>query len=228
MSEEIHEDEGGELLVSLDDYLSSGVHLGLKYKVADMGEFIYKTRQDKLSVFDVRKIDERIKIATDFISRYDPKDVLVVSNRIYGRKAIKKFAEYTGCTGVASRFISGTLTNPNIKSYIEPKLLIVTDPSSDKQAIKEASVMGVPIIAICDTNTRIRNIDFIIPSNNKGKSSLALIYWILTRDVLKKRGIDTFDASMEDFVSQAEPQPYLIKMQEIQRRYRMKRKKRRR
>jgi len=216
-----------ELLVPLDDYLSNGVHVGLKYKMADMEEFVYKTREDKLSVFDVRKIDERIRIAADFISRYKPEDILVVSNRVYGRKPIEKFAQYTGCKAIASRFVSGTLTNPNIKSYTEPKLLIVTDPSSDQQAIKEASAMGIPIVAICDTNTRIRNIDFIIPSNNKGKNSLALIYWILTREFLKRKGIDKFDATLDEFISQAEPQPYLIKMQEIQRRQRMKRKKKR-
>ncbi len=224
MSEEAIQDGEDELLVPLDDYLSNGVHVGLKYKMADMEEFVYKTRQNKLSVFDVRKIDERIRIASEFISRYNPEDVLVVSNRVYGRKSIKKFSQYTGVKAVTSRFISGTLTNPNIQSYMEPKLLIVTDPSSDQQAIKEAASMGIPVIAICDTNTRIRNIDYIIPSNNKGKNSLALIYWILTREVLKRQGKKKFDAEIEEFVSQAEPQPYLIKMQEIHRKQRMKRK----
>ncbi|OYT54510.1 MAG: 30S ribosomal protein S2 [Candidatus Altiarchaeales archaeon ex4484_2] len=224
MSEEATQNGEDELLVPLDDYLSNGVHVGLKYKMADMEEFVYKTRQNKLSVFDVRKIDERIRIASDFISRYNPEDVLVVSNRVYGRKSIKKFSQYTGVKAVTSRFVSGTLTNPNIQSYMEPKLLVVTDPSSDQQAIKEAAAMGIPVVAICDTNTRIRNIDYIIPSNNKGKNSLALIYWILTREVLKKQGIKKFDAELEEFISQAEPQPYLIKMQEIHRKQRMKRK----
>ncbi|MEA1924336.1 MAG: 30S ribosomal protein S2 [Candidatus Altiarchaeota archaeon] len=227
MSDEATQDGEDELLVPLDDYLSNGVHVGLKYKMADMEEFVYKTRQNKLSVFDVRKIDERIRIASEFISRYNPEDVLVISNRVYGRKSIKKFSQYTGVKAVTSRFISGTLTNPNIQSYMEPKLLIVTDPSSDQQAIKEAATMGIPVVAICDTNTRIRNIDYIIPSNNKGKNSLALIYWILTREILKRQGIEKFDAELEEFVSQAEPQPYLIKMQEIHRKQRMKRKRKR-
>ncbi len=221
---EIQEDEG--FLVPLDDYLSNGVHVGLKYKTADMKEFIYKTRPDKLSVFDVRKINDRIKIAADFIARYNPEDVLVVSNRAYGRKPIEQFAGYTHTKIMSKRFVSGTLTNPNIGTYCEPRLLIVTDPRGDHQAIREASTMGVPVVAICDTNTIFKNIDLVIPSNNKGKNSLALVYWILTREVLRNRGVEDFNAPLDDFISQAEPQPYLLKMQEQQRRYRRKRKRR--
>jgi small subunit ribosomal protein S2 len=218
MADEIEEisvsDE--ELLVPLDSYLSNGVHVGLKYRTKDMREFIYKVRPDKLCVFDVRKINDRIRTAVEFISRYDPKDILLVSNRVYGRQPIKKFAEYTGSKAVTNRLVSGTFTNPNIESYAEPKLVIITDPSSDQQAIKEASIMGIPVVAICDTNTRIRNIDLVIPSNNKGKNSLALIYWILTKEVLKKRGIE-FNSPLEEFISKMEPQPYLLELQEQQR-----------
>lgn len=225
--EKIGEDIGvsaeEKLLVSLDDYLSNGVHVGLKYKTSDMRPFIYKIRPDKLCVFDVKKIDERLKIAAKFISRYDPKDILVVSNRVYGRAPIKKFAEYIGCKVFDDRFVSGTLTNPNIETYHEPKLLIVTDPTADQQAIKEASDSGIPIIAICDTNTRIRNIDFVVPSNNKGKNALAIIYKILTKEVLKNKGVENFDAPLEEFISKSEPQPYLLEMQEQQRLHRQKR-----
>jgi len=214
----------GDFLVPLETYLSNGVHVGLKYKTKFMKEFIYKTREDKLSVFDVRKIDERLRIASKFISRYEPEKVLAVSNRIYGRRPISKFSEYTGCMAISDRFVSGTLTNPAIPYYMEPDLLIVTDPSSDKQAIKEASIMGIPVIAVCDTNARINNIDFIIPANNKGKNSIALIFWILTKEVLRLRGIEDFNVPLEEFISKEEPQPYLIKMHEIQKKRRRRRK----
>jgi len=214
--------EEEELLVPLDDYLSNGVHVGLKYKTSDMREFIYKIRPDKLCVFDVRKINDRIKIAAGFISRYNPEDILLVSNRVYGKRCIKKFAQYTGAKAITKRFVSGTLTNPNIETYSEPRLIIVTDPSADKQAIEEASIVGIPVVAICDTNTRIKNIDLVIPSNNKGKNSLALIYWILTREGLKNKR-EKFDAPLEEFISQAEAQPYLLEMQERQRQQRLKR-----
>lgn len=217
--------EAEKLLVPLDDYLANGIHVGLKYKTKDMRPFIYKVRPDKLCVFDVQKIDERIKIAVKFLSTYNPEDVLVVSNRVYGRVPIKRFSEYTRLRAFPDRFVSGSLTNPSIETYSEPKLLVVTDPTADQQAIKEASEMGIPILAICDTNTRIRNIDVVIPSNNKGKNALALIYWILTRELLKMRGKE-FNAPLEEFISKAEPQPYLLKMQEQQRLHRRKRNKR--
>ncbi|MBD3261799.1 MAG: 30S ribosomal protein S2 [Candidatus Altiarchaeales archaeon] len=211
-----------ELLVSLDEYLSNGVHVGLKYKTADMRPFIYKIRPDRLCVFDVQKIDERLRMAAEFVARFDPKDVVVVSNRVYGRTPIKKFCENTGCRVYPGRFVSGSLTNPEIETFVEPKLLIVTDPTADSQAVKEAGDMGVAIMAICDTNTRTHNIDFIIPSNNKGKNSLALVYWALAKEVSRIRSVE-FNAEFEDFISQAEPQPYLLEIQEKQRRRRGRR-----
>lgn len=215
MSEEdMQQGVEGSLLVSLDDYLSNGVHVGLKYKSADMRPFIYKIRPDKLCVFDVQKIDERLKVAARFIALYKPEDVFVVSNRVYGRAPIRRFSEALGFKFMKERFVSGTFTNPNIKPYAEPKLLIVTDPTVDQQSIKEAASAGITVLAICDTNTRLKNIDFVIPSNNKGKNSLALLYWALTKEILRLRGVDSFETPLEDYISKAEPQPYLILLQE--------------
>jgi len=227
MTEEQQAQVGDDkLLVSLDEYLSNGVHVGLKYKSADMRPFIYKIRPDKLCVFDVQKIDERLRLAAKFIASYKPEDVLVVSNRVYGRSPVKRFSEALGFNYVRERFVSGTLTNPNIETYTEPKLLLVTDPTADQQAIKEAKEAGLTILAICDTNTRVSDIDFIVPSNNKGKNSLALVYWILTKELLRLRGIETFDKPLEDFISKAEPQPYLIMLQERAKLKRQKNKRR--
>jgi len=218
---------GEKLLISLDDYLSNGVHVGLKYKSADMKPFIYKIRPDKLCVFDVQKIDERLRLAAKFIASYKPEDVLVVSNRVYGRTPIKRFATALGFKYVEERFVSGTLTNPAIEDYQEPKLIIITDPTADQQAIKEAKEAGQTIVAICDTNTRGKDIDFIIPSNNKGKNALALVYWVLTKEMLRLRGQENFEAPLEDYISKSEPQPYLILLQERQKLKRQKKRRRR-
>ena len=212
-----------DLLVPLDQYLSNGVHVGLKYKTVDMRPFIYKVRQDKLCVFDVKLIDERLRIAAKYIASFNQSDILVVSNRVYGKAPIKRFSEAIGARAFSDRFVSGSLTNPQIETFNEPKLLIVTDPSADQQAVKEAAEVGIPVLAICDTNTRIRNIDFAIPSNNKGKNALALIYWILAKEVSKIQGRE-FNTPFEDFISKAEPQPYLLELQE---KARLKRQKRR-
>lgn len=224
MTEEEETGVSGEedLLVPLDQYLSNGVHVGLKYKTVDMKPFIYKVRQDKLCVFDVKLIDERLRTAAKFISYFNPEDILVVSNRVYGKTPIRKFSEAIGAKAFTDRFVSGSLTNPRIEAYNEPKLLIVTDPTADQQAIKEASEVGVPVLAICDTNTRIRNIDFVIPSNNKGKNALALIYWILSKEVSKLQEKE-FNTPFEDYLSKAEPQPYLLELAEKARQRRQKR-----
>lgn len=222
MEEETGVSAEEDLLVPLDQYLSNGVHVGLKYKTVDMRPFIYKVRQDKLCVFDVKLIDERLRTAAKFIASFNPADILVVSNRVYGKAPIRRFSEAIGARAFIDRFVSGSLTNPRIEAYSEPKLLIVTDPTADQQAIKEASEVGVPVLAICDTNTRIRNIDFVVPSNNKGKNSLALIYWILTREVTKLQGRE-FNTPPEDYISKAEPQPYLLELAEKARQRRQKR-----
>ena len=221
LEEEITASGEDDLLVPLDQYLSNGVHVGLKYKTADMKPFIYKVRSDKLCVFDVKLIDERLRTAAKFISNFGPEEVLVVSNRVYGKAPIKQFANAIGAKAFTDRFVSGSLTNPEIETYCEPKLLIVTDPTADQQAVKEAANVGVTVLAICDTNTRIKNIDFGIPSNNKGKNALALVYWILAKEVCKIKG-KKFDVPFEDFISKAEPQPYLIELQEKQRQKRQK------
>ena len=215
------------LLIPLEDYLTNGIHVGLKYRTSDMRPYIYKVRPDKLCVFDVAMIDERLRVAANFIAQYEPEEVMFVSNRIYGKKPLKRLHDYTGYDVIIKRYVSGTLTNPNIKDYREPKLIMVTDPTADRQVIEEASSVGIPIISICDTNTRAKNIDFMIPGNNKGKNSVGIMYWILAREILKNRGVEKFDATYEDFTSQAEPQVYLLKMQEIQRMQNRKRRKKR-
>ncbi len=178
----------GELLVDEDTYLTSGVHIGTQVKNKDMAKFIYKVRNDGLYILDINKTDERVRLAAKFLSKYEPKEILVVAQRQYGQKPAKKFAEVIGAKVVAGRFIPGTLTNPNLPEYIEPKVIFVNDPSADSQALKEAVKTGIPVVALCDANNRTSYVDLIIPTNNKGRRALALIYWLLGREILKARG----------------------------------------
>lgn len=223
------------LIDDADIYLENGVHLGLKYRTSDMKPFIFKIRTDKLCVFDIAKIDQRIRTAAKFLARYDPKNVLVVSNRLYGRKPAEIFAKTLGFNFVSKRFPSGMLTNPNMKGYSEHELVFITDPLVDQQAIKESSQHHTAVFAICDTDTRAKNIDYMLPGNNKGKNSLALIFWLLTREILKIRGLE-FNIPIprieqgeqgqgHEFISNAEPQAYLLKVQELQRIQRRKKRK---
>lgn len=177
-----------ELLVPIDQYLAAGVHIGTYVCNKAMKEFVYRIRPDGLYVLDVRKIDERLRIAAKMIGRYEPEKVLAVSVRQYGHQSVKKFSQYTRSKSITGRVIPGVLTNPRLEYYMEPELVLVTDPRADQQIITEAFRIGIPVVAFSDTDNRIEGIDLIIPANNKGRRSLALLYWILTRQVLRERG----------------------------------------
>ncbi len=177
-----------ELLVPIDKYLAAGVHIGTHICVKHMKQFVYRVRPDGLYVLDVRKIDERIRIASKMLARYEPDKILAVSVRQYGHRPVVKFSEYVRCKYITGRIIPGVLTNPHLEWYVEPDIVLVTDPRADQQIIDEASRVGVPVVALVDTDNRTENIDLIIPANNKGRKSLALIYWLLARQILRERG----------------------------------------
>ena len=172
-------------------------------KTADIKNFIYKVRNDGLYIIDVKKTDERIGIAAKLLAKYDPSKILVVSVRQYGQKPIRKLAEHTGMTVIDGRFRPGTLTNPNSQDFFEPEIILLTDPMADVQALHEAKNIGIPVIALCDTNNETKYIDLTVPTNNKGRRALALIYWLLTRAVLKEKNAikkeDDFKPTVEDF-----------------------------
>ncbi len=178
----------GELLTNLDNYLAAGIHIGTQQKTADMKPYIYRVRPDGLYVLDVKKTDERIRIAAKFLAKFPKDKILVVSRRQYGRKPIEKFAKIVGAIAIGGRFIPGTLTNPMLKYFIEPEVVIITDPRGDEQALKEANQIGLPVVALCDTDNSASGCDIVIPTNNKGRKALTIIYWLLAREILRERG----------------------------------------
>jgi small subunit ribosomal protein S2 len=192
-----------EMLVPEETYMTSGVHIGTRQKTSDIKDFIYKVRNDGLYIIDVKKTDEGIKNAAKFLAKYDPSKVLAVSVRQYGQKPIKKLGEHTGMQILEGRFRPGILTNPNSKDFFEPEIILLTDPLADIQALHEAENIGIPVIALCDTNNETRYVDLVIPTNNKGRRALALIYWLLTKEILREQGKiksdEEFTATVEDF-----------------------------
>ena len=197
------EEKKEELLLSEEVYLTSGTHMGTRQKTAGMIPFIYKVRNDGLYIIDVRKTDERLKIAAKFLARFDSSKIIVVSVRQYGHKPITEFAKHIGAVALPGRFVPGTLTNPKLNNYIEPDVILITDPMVDAQALSEASSIGIPIVALCDTNNETKFVDLLIPTNNKGRRALAIIYWLLTREILLEKGKiksrDEFKLTVEDF-----------------------------
>lgn len=183
-------DSAGEegLLLLQDTLLSAGIHIGTRTKTKDIVPFIYRVRPDGLFVLDVKKTDDRIRIAAKFLARFDPSKVAVVAGRLYGRTPVSKFCEVTGATPITGRFVPGLFSNPLYPGHIEPEVLVASDPQADTQAIKEASEIGIPVVALCSTDNDFTDVDFVIPTNNKGRRALAVVYWLLAREVMRERG----------------------------------------
>ena len=194
------EESEADLLIPVDDYLGAGVHIGTQQKTKDMERFIHRVRTDGLYVLDVSMTDSRIRTAANFLANYDPEQILVASSRQYGRFPAEKFAEAVGARARTGRFIPGTLTNPKYDGYIEPDVVVVTDPIGDSQAVKEAITVGIPVIAMCDSNNTTSNVDLVVPTNNKGRKALSVVYWLLANETLDRRGAEPAYA-LEDFES---------------------------
>ena len=183
--------EEASLLLPFETYEENAVNIGTQQKSADMARFIDTVRDDGLYLLDVNMTDSRIRSTAIFLNKYDAPRIMVVSARQYGQRPARLFAEAIGATAAVGRFIPGSLTNPALRSYVEPDVLFVTDPAADQQALKEAVNSGLPVVGIVDANNNLRNVDIAVPANNKGRRSLALIYWLLAREVLKVRGETT-------------------------------------
>ncbi len=200
---EKQEGESKELLLPLEELLAAGLHIGTKMKTKDMKPYIYRIRPDGLLILDIGKIDERIRIAAKFISQYEPQKVYVISSRLYGKTPVEKFCEVCGCVPVTGRFIPGMISNPLHPKHAEPGLAVITDPRADWQAMEECSAHGIPVIALCDTDNVLAGVDLAIPVNNKGRRALAMVYWLLARQVLRERGVippdGNIDKTVDDF-----------------------------
>lgn len=186
--EEVETSVEEELLLPQDTMLSAGIHIGTRMKTKDMDPFIYRVRTDGLFVLDVKKTDDRIRVAAKFLARFEPSKIAVVAARLYGRSPIEKFCEVVGTIHILGRFIPGLLSNPLYPNRIEPSVIIVSDPKADVQAVKEASTVGIPVVALCSTDNDFSYVDLAIPTNNKGRRALAVIYWLLARQILRERG----------------------------------------
>lgn len=185
------------LLISREEYLSSGCHIGLAYKTKNIKRFIYKVRPNGLAVLNLSILDERIRYAANMLAKM--KKILVVSRKEGGHKSVKAFANATGSVAMTGRFMPGSLTNPTYKSFFEPDILLAVDTASDRQAIGEASKMRISIVALADTFSSTSYVDLIIPCNNKSKQSIGLVLFLLAREINKLRE-KPFSAALEDFM----------------------------
>lgn len=178
----------GDLLIDREEYLAAGVHIGTKSGHVDMEPFIFRRKKNRLAVLDLEETDEKIREAAEFLSQFEPGQILVLGRKESALDAIELFAEKTGAESVIGRFTPGTLTNPRAEDFREPEAAIVTDPEQDSQVVKEAAQTNVPVIAFCDSGDSLENIDHPIPANNKGERAIATVYFLLAKQLLSARG----------------------------------------
>ncbi|MEK6953905.1 MAG: 30S ribosomal protein S2 [Candidatus Micrarchaeota archaeon] len=195
-----------DLLVPQEKYLGAGVHIGTRNKSGGMREYIYKVREDGLHVLDLKKMDGRIRAAAKLLAKYPDTKIFLVSNKENAKMPLAKMAELTGFQPLIGRFTPGRFTNPRRTDFVEPSIILTIDPNADKQAVKEAQDINIPVISLCDTNNMTKFVDLVVPTNNKGRKAITLIIWLITREVLKltgKIGSDAdFQVQPEDFEAQ--------------------------
>lgn len=197
-----------ELLVNQNEYLEEGIHIATKAKAQGMEKFVYKVREDGLYLLDIAVIDERIRIAAKVLARYDPSKIVVTASRTYAIYAAEKFASIINARFLRGRVNPGIFTNPNRQEFIEPELIFISDSRNEKQAINEASKTSITVLALSDTDNSTKFVDFIVPVNNRGRRSLAFVYYLLTREVLKEKGLiktnEEFQYTIDDFEAKLE------------------------
>ena len=169
-----------------------------------MTPFIVRANPEGLYILDISKTLAKIDVAAKFIGRANISRVAVTSAREYGKTPVEKFCELTGARGVFGRFMPGTFTNPSLPKYMEPEIVIVTDPQADQQAVVESTRAGVPIVAISNSDNVTSKVDLVIPANNRGRKALATVYWLLAREVLKKQGTIKSDSEMRTSIDEFE------------------------
>jgi len=195
-----------DLLVPIDTYLKAGIHIGTKFKSSYMDNFIYKIRPDGLYVLNLQKIDERIRVAINFLAQFKPEDIVLVGRRENAWRPMKLFSKLTGVRVFAGRYPPGILTNTALRNFIETKAMIVVDAWPDRNALNDAVKIGVPIVGLCDTNNTANYLDLVIPCNNKGRKSLGLLFYILSKELAQKWGKPIeqaeLDAALEEFLAE--------------------------
>jgi len=192
-----------DLLIDRDEYLANGVHIGTKAQHKDMEKYIFHVKKNQLAVLNLEDTDNRIRKAASLLANYEPEDILVVGRKDEAQLPVRALSKALGTQKIDGRFMPGTLTNPQSENFVEPEIVLVTDPETDAQAIQEARDTKVPVIAVADSENSLEDIDLVIPANNKGQNALGMVFYLLAQETTKERGND-FNYELQDFQPEVE------------------------
>lgn len=179
-----------DMLIPLEEYVKAGIYLGTKVVTPNMKPFVYRRRADGLAIFNTDLIDEKLKEAIEYFSKFNVEDVILVCKRQAGWKAAEMFSRLTGIRIFTKKYPAGILTNTRLPDFFENKLTIITDSWLDKNALKDTLTVNKKLLIICDTNNFCNGADQIIIGNNKSGKSLGVIFYLLARGYCKAKGIN--------------------------------------
>jgi len=183
--------------------LTCDVHIGSDNVSPAMRRYVYKRNAETgIHIIDLRKTWEKLQLAARVIvAMENPMDVCAVAltstksftagaskQEPFAQRAVLKFSQYVKCKHIAGRYTPGTFTNRKQAHFFEPRLLVVSDPLKDFQPILESSYVNMPVIAMANVDSPVRHIDIVIPCNTSSPHSVALMWWMLAREVLRLRG----------------------------------------
>lgn len=191
LKEEIKLKKRSDMLIPLDDYVKTGIYLGTRVVTPDMRPYVYRRRADGLAIFNTDIIDEKLKEGIEYLSQFEPEDVILICKRQSCHLVAKKFEEITGIRTFTKKYPAGILTNTELKDFFENELTIITDHWLEKNALKDTRDVKKKVMMICGTNNFSRQADKVIIGNNKSPKSIGLIYYLLARGYLQNKGKDT-------------------------------------
>lgn len=193
-------EEKKEMLVPIEDYLKSSIHLGTRVITPDMRPYVYRRRADGLAVFNTSLLDDKMREAIDYLAQFAPHEFILVCKREAGWKAVQKFADTLGVRAFTKKYPAGVLTNTNLETFFETEMVFICDPWLDKNALADANRIKLKVMSVCDTNNFTAGIDFILPGNNKSWKSLGMIFYLLTKGYIEKRKMDIPVPAIQEFV----------------------------
>lgn len=200
-----------DMLIPLEDYVKSGIYIGTKVVTPKMRQFVYRRRADGLAILNTDLIDEKLKEGIEYLSKFNPEDVILVCKREAGWRAAEKFSELTGIRVFTKKYPAGILTNSSLPTFFENELTIVTDSWLDRNALLDTQRVNKKVLMICDTNNFPKDIDQIVIGNNKGTKSLGLIFYLLARGYCKNRKLKSVEDIPElEWWTEEEVEKYTI------------------